>query len=262
MPGSRVRVPPLLFEREVEKRAAHSSVATRGPGVVLGMVSIAEPPPETDARALPGHWKRDFLVGKADMQIITSVDRASRLALRHARPGLGRRLGHGGPRADTADRAPPRRAPALAHVGPGQGDGAAPAIDRRHRGPGLLQRPAEPVTARLEREHQRAATAVLSDRNGRQHGHATAPRRPRTPAQHASAPNAPVANTRSSPRGQSCNDRLRHLSLSTFAMPGASGCVPLRGGSVEIVHTHGNGHLIVVAAERGQIRSVIAQLGT
>ena len=60
------------------RRPRASARATRGPGQLLGMVSIAARPPEAAARAVPGHWEGDLLIGKAGTQIITLVERASR----------------------------------------------------------------------------------------------------------------------------------------------------------------------------------------
>jgi IS30 family transposase len=55
--------------------------AVRGPGQLVDIVSIAERPPEADARAVPGHWEGDLLVGKLGTQIVTLVERQSRFVL-------------------------------------------------------------------------------------------------------------------------------------------------------------------------------------
>ena len=60
------------------RAAAH---ATRGPGQLLGTVSIAERPPSANARAVPGHWEGDLLVGKHETQLATLVERHSRFVL-------------------------------------------------------------------------------------------------------------------------------------------------------------------------------------
>ena len=60
------------------RAAAHSA---RGPGQLLGTVSIAERPPSADSRAVPGHWEGDLLIGKRGTQIATLVERQSRFVI-------------------------------------------------------------------------------------------------------------------------------------------------------------------------------------
>lgn len=55
--------------------------ATRGPGQLLGTVSIAERPASADTRAVPGHWEGDLLAGQRRTQIATLVERQSRFVL-------------------------------------------------------------------------------------------------------------------------------------------------------------------------------------
>ena len=63
------------------RRPRAAAQAARGPGQLLGMVSIAERPPAADARAVPGHWEGDLLVGKRGTQIATLVERQSRFVM-------------------------------------------------------------------------------------------------------------------------------------------------------------------------------------
>ena len=63
------------------RRPRAATHAARGPGQLLGMVSIAERPPAADTRAVPGHWEGDLLVGKRGTQIATLVERQSRFVL-------------------------------------------------------------------------------------------------------------------------------------------------------------------------------------
>lgn len=60
------------------RAAAH---ATRGPGQLIDIVRIADRPPSADARAVPGHWEGDLLVGARGTQIVTMVERQSRFVL-------------------------------------------------------------------------------------------------------------------------------------------------------------------------------------
>lgn len=63
------------------RRPRAAARAERGPGQLVDIVSIAERPPSADARAVPGHWEGDLLVGKRGTQIATLVERQSRFVL-------------------------------------------------------------------------------------------------------------------------------------------------------------------------------------
>lgn len=63
------------------RRPRASARATRGPGQLVDIVRIAERPPSADARAMPGHWEGDLLIGKRGTQIVTLVERQSRFVL-------------------------------------------------------------------------------------------------------------------------------------------------------------------------------------
>lgn len=63
------------------RRPRAATQAVRGPGQLLGMVSIADRPPAADTRAVPGHWEGDLLVGKRGTQIATLVERQSRFVV-------------------------------------------------------------------------------------------------------------------------------------------------------------------------------------
>ena len=63
------------------RRPRAAARAERGPGQLVDIVSIAERPPSADARAVPGHWEGDLLVGQRGTQIATLVERQSRFVL-------------------------------------------------------------------------------------------------------------------------------------------------------------------------------------
>jgi IS30 family transposase len=63
------------------RRPRTAARAVRGPGQLIGTVSIAERPPSADTRAVPGHWEGDLLIGKRGTQIATLVERQSRFVL-------------------------------------------------------------------------------------------------------------------------------------------------------------------------------------
>jgi len=63
------------------RRPRAGARAERGPGQLVDIVSIADRPPSVEARAVPGHWEGDLLVGKRGTQIATLVERQSRFML-------------------------------------------------------------------------------------------------------------------------------------------------------------------------------------
>ena len=63
------------------RRPRAAARAPRGPGQLVDIAPIAERPPSADARAVPGHWEGDLLVGKRGTQVATLVERQSRFVL-------------------------------------------------------------------------------------------------------------------------------------------------------------------------------------
>jgi IS30 family transposase len=160
-------------------RVPRARTQGRGKPFVTHEVLIGERPAEADDRAVPGHWEGDLILGLGSSAIGTLVERTTRFTM----------LLHLPPMAGHGTQAREKNGPALAGHGAeavrdaiarmittlpeqlrrsltwdqGSGDGAARAVADRHGPAGLLLRPAQPVAARDEREHQRTAAPVLPE---------------------------------------------------------------------------------------------------
>ena len=70
-----------LRRQRAYRRPRAAARATRGPGQMVDIVPIAQRPASVQARAVPGHWEGDLLLGQRGTQIATLVERQSRFVL-------------------------------------------------------------------------------------------------------------------------------------------------------------------------------------
>jgi len=142
------------------RRSRHASNKKDHRGSLTDIISIRERPASVEDRAVPGHWEGDLLCGSSNSYIVTLVERHSRYVLlaqvanRDSQSVIAALI-KGAPFTG--------RARQVADMGPRQGDGAAQKVHAGDRCRRLLLRSAVTVAARLEREHQRPAAAVLPE---------------------------------------------------------------------------------------------------
>jgi IS30 family transposase len=70
-----------LRRTRVMRRSRHHTQKTPDHGRITGTVSISERPATVEDRAVPGHWEGDLLIGSANSQIATLVERHTRYVM-------------------------------------------------------------------------------------------------------------------------------------------------------------------------------------
>ena len=131
----------------------------QGRGQLRDTLHISQRPAEAADRAVPGHWEGDLVFGKRPSAVGTLVERHSRYVLLFPLPD-----------GFTAERMRPALTAAVLRLPEqlrrsltwdhGQEMAEHTAVHHRLRRPGLFLRPAQPLAARHQREHQRPAPPI------------------------------------------------------------------------------------------------------
>ena len=187
-----------LRSRHTTRRPRGHSVMN-GQGQLRATLNIRERPAEANDRAVPGHWEGDLLMGKRMHAMATLVERKSRFVMLIALP-------HGHAADVVADALAAKitelpeqlRRSLTWDQGKEMAEHARFSIDDRR--PRLLLRPAQPLAARQQREHQRAVAPILPEALRDRALHPGRPRRGRRRTQRPASTNPRLAVTITSTR--------------------------------------------------------------
>jgi IS30 family transposase len=164
------------------RRPRAASGKSAGQGQIRDAVSIRERPAEAEDRAIPGHWEGDLLAGAQNTHVATLVERHSRFLLLVRVEGKDTRSVVGALTPQVVGL--PEQLRRSLDLGP-RGRARPPcAVHGRYRPESLLLRPAKPLAARLQREHERAAAPVPAERNQPLRSHTITAGRDRPEAEH------------------------------------------------------------------------------
>ena len=180
-------------------RRPRGHTVMNGQGQLRGTLNIRERPAEANDRAVPGHWEGDLLMGKRMHAMATLVERKSRFVMLVALPN-----GHAADVVADALAAKITELPEQLRRSltwdQGKEMAAHARFTHQHRCAGLLLRPAQPLAARQQREHQRAVAPVLPQTLRDRALHPSRPRRRRRRTQRTASTNPRLADTITSTR--------------------------------------------------------------
>ena len=201
-----------LRTRRTMRRSQHATTKGQGRGGIVDAVSIRERPAEAADRAVPGHWEGDLLAGSANSHIATLVERQTRYLLLVKVPGKGSARVVDALAAQV--RTMPRQLWASLTSGSRRGARRASPVHHRDRRRCLLLRPAEPLAARVKREHQRPAAPVLPQVDGPVRLQPSRPRRGGRQTERTASQDARVPDPGRYAGGHRCVDPLNPPELS------------------------------------------------